>query len=279
MPLEQTGNAITFYGFYTKSGLGVTGLTVTADVWEVEIDGSATELQSAAGATEIGDGLYRYILASGSVDAEGEYLCVFKTAGDVDQKHIAACWTVSRAGIENLDAAMSSRSAAATALTDATWTDARAGYLDELAAANIPADLDAVLADTNELQVDDYPTSIAAIKAETALIVADTNELQVDDYPTSIAAVQTAVDAILLDTGTEGVVLTAAAIDAIHDEVIEGTLTYRQITRILLAVLAGISTGGGTTSVAFRNVADDADRVAATVTGVGNRTAITLDGS
>ena len=75
------------------------------------------------------------------------------------------------------------------------------------------------------------------------------------------------------------VVLTAAAIDAIHDEVIEGTLTSRQIARIILAVLAGISTGGGTTSVAFRNVADDTDRVAATVTGVGNRTAVTLDGS
>jgi hypothetical protein len=37
---------------------------------------------------------------------------------------------------------------AATALTNAIWTDARAGYLDELGAANIPADLDAVLADT-----------------------------------------------------------------------------------------------------------------------------------
>lgn len=40
---------------------------------------------------------------------------------------------------------------AATALSTATWTGARAGYLDELAAANIPADLDAVLADTNNL--------------------------------------------------------------------------------------------------------------------------------
>jgi hypothetical protein len=79
-------------------------------------------------------------------------------------------------------------------------------------------------ADTNELQTDDYPTSIAAIKAETALIVADTNELQTDwanggrldlivdaivadtnelqadDYPTSIAAVQTTADAIETDT-------------------------------------------------------------------------------
>jgi len=37
---------------------------------------------------------------------------------------------------------------AATALSDATWTDARAGYLDELAAANLPADIDNILADT-----------------------------------------------------------------------------------------------------------------------------------
>ena len=92
---------------------------------------------------------------------------------------------------------------AATALTDATWTDARAGYLDELAAANMPADLDAVLADTNELQSDDVPGLIGALNDPTAVairtemdanstqlaaIVADTNELQTDDVPGLIAA-------------------------------------------------------------------------------------------
>lgn len=64
---------------------------------------------------------------------------------------------------------------AATALSNVTWTDARGGYLDELAAANIPADLDAVLADTNELQTDltdggRLDLLIDAIKAETDLI-------------------------------------------------------------------------------------------------------------
>lgn len=34
---------------------------------------------------------------------------------------------------------------AATALSNVTWTDARAGYLDELGAANIPADIDTLL--------------------------------------------------------------------------------------------------------------------------------------
>lgn len=49
---------------------------------------------------------------------------------------------------------------------------------------------------------------IAAIKAETAAIVADTNELQVDDYPTSIAAVKTVVDAI--QAKTDDLTFTAA---------------------------------------------------------------------
>jgi hypothetical protein len=44
------------------------------------------------------------------------------------------------------------------ATMDDAYTATRGGYLDELAAANIPADLDLVLADTNELQSDDYPT-------------------------------------------------------------------------------------------------------------------------
>lgn len=41
-----------------------------------------------------------------------------------------------------------------SAAAASAYTAARAGYLDELAAANMPADLDKVLADTNELQTD-----------------------------------------------------------------------------------------------------------------------------
>jgi hypothetical protein len=40
-----------------------------------------------------------------------------------------------------IDAAITTRAASATALSNATWTDARAGYLDELAAANLPTDV------------------------------------------------------------------------------------------------------------------------------------------
>jgi len=76
------------------------------------------------------------------------------------------------------------------------------GRLAELDGANLPADVDTILADTNELQTDDYPTSIAAIKAETALIVADTNELQTDDTPGALAAIDAKIDVIdgIVDT-------------------------------------------------------------------------------
>ena len=100
---------------------------------------------------------------------------------------------------------------------------------DDATGTSAYSDVALILADTGELQADDYPTSIAAVqttvdaievgtvtnatgadvatdvvalKAETVLILADTGELQADDYPTSIAAVQTTVDAIEVDTGT-----------------------------------------------------------------------------
>lgn len=106
------------------------------------------------------------------------------------------------------------------------YTAARAVYLDELAAANIPAD--------------------------------------VDTLKTCCTKVDTATDGLA---------------DKVADEVYEGTLTLRQIVRIMLAVLAGKSSGGGTATIKFRDEADAKDRVTATVEADGDRTAMTLDGT
>lgn len=103
--MEQQGNALTFLAFYSEDGLGKTGLTVTIDVYR-----NGSEVVTAGSATEVGDGLYSYTLASGTVNAEGLYAAVFKTATDtVDQQHIPSLWIVGKGGIENLDAAVSSR--------------------------------------------------------------------------------------------------------------------------------------------------------------------------
>ena len=100
------------------------------------------------------------------------------------------------------------------------------------------ASIDAIEADTNELQADDVPGLIATldavvdtVKAETALIVADTNELQTDDVPGLIATLDAVVDtvkvdtaAILVDTGTtlDGKINT---IDGIVDSILVDTDT------------------------------------------------------
>ena len=60
---------------------------------------------------------------------------------------------------------------------------------------------------------------------------------------------------------------------------IEGSTTLQQALTIMLAALAGKSSGGGTTAVAFRDVADGKNRISATVDVNGNRTSVTIDGS
>ena len=106
--IEQISNAISFYGFFIESKVGKTGLTVTVDVWRINTAGTATEVVTGGSATEVGDGLYRYTLAVGSVTVEGEYVCVFKTATtSVDQQHIPALWVIQKAGVENLDVSLS----------------------------------------------------------------------------------------------------------------------------------------------------------------------------
>jgi hypothetical protein len=67
-------------------------------------------------------------------------------------------------------------------------------------------------------------------------------------------------------------------VDQIHDEVVEGSLTFRKIMKILLSFAAGKSTGGGTATISFNDNADTKARITATTDENGNRTAVTLDG-
>ena len=68
--------------------------------------------------------------------------------------------------------------------------------------------------------------------------------------------------------------------DAVLDEVVEGSTTLRQAIRLALSVLTGKSSGGGTATLVFRDIGDTKDRISATVDADGNRTAIgTRDGA
>ena len=122
--LQQTNNEIRFFSFYTAEKVGVTGLSVSLDIY-----GPSGSITSAVSATEVGSGLYSYTLTGTSVTATGEYVAVFKTATtSVDLQHIPSLWAVNRAGVDNLDATISSRSTATTAgIADAVWDEALTG--------------------------------------------------------------------------------------------------------------------------------------------------------
>jgi hypothetical protein len=71
----------------------------------------------------------------------------------------------------------------------------------------------------------------------------------------------------------------AAATDSVIDEVVEGSLTLRQVLRLLLAALAGKASGGGTSEITFQDYADSKPRITAIVDASGNRTTVVLDGT
>lgn len=111
---------------------------------------------------------------------------------------------VSRFTENSLEQAPSGTGASAATIADAVWNEAAA---DHVAAGSFGVqagtDIDAILADTNELQTDDIPSAISGLNDPTAVtirteidsnstqlaaIVTDTNELQTDDIPTLIGA-------------------------------------------------------------------------------------------
>jgi len=78
-------------------------------------------------------------------------------------------------------------------------------------------------------------------------------------------------------TDKAGFALSAAGVDAIIDDAVEGTLTLRQAIRLIVSLIAGKSTGGGTTSLKYRDYGDTKDRLTFTVDANGNRSAVTRD--
>jgi hypothetical protein len=66
------------------------------------------------------------------------------------------------------------------------------------------------------------------------------------------------------------------AVDAILDEVVEGSTTMRQMLRGFAAALLSKVSGASGTTVTFRDIGDTKDRIVSTVDSYGNRPSITL---
>jgi len=142
--IEQTSTSVKFLAFFTALKTGKTGLTVTIDIY----DPSGTQIVTGGSATAIGGGLYAYTLSTNN-SAEGEYAAIFKTSDTtVDAQHIPSLWVLGRAGVENLDAAVSSRSTltaeqvnaeADTALSDVGLTSTITGRIDQAVSTRLAA--------------------------------------------------------------------------------------------------------------------------------------------
>ena len=160
--LEQVSTSVKFLAFFTAGKTGKTGLTVTIDIY----DPSGTQIVTGGSATAVGGGLYSYTLSSNN-SSEGEYAAIFKTTDStVDSQHIPSLWVLGRAGVENLDAATSSRlpsssyAAAPSVTAIRTELDSNSTKL-----ANLDATISSRLADADYTAPTSAPTAAAVATA------------------------------------------------------------------------------------------------------------------
>ena len=108
--LTQLSEPLVFRAYYRIGGTGKTGL---ADVTATVYGPSGAVLVSAQAATEIGGGLYQYILSGSYTVIAGAYTALFSTANAaVNTQQLAAEWLVGDNWLQSIDAAISSRLAA-----------------------------------------------------------------------------------------------------------------------------------------------------------------------
>ena len=166
MPLEQIGQSLLWIAGYTDGGNVKTGLAVTVNVWEFIVGGVKARIVNADNATEAGDGLYWYELASGSVDEHAIYVAVFFTAGTADQQDIFADWVVGPTWVENVDAASSTLATAAALATVQADLDNPAQYMADVTALATSAALAVAQADLDN--PDQYKADLTGISTLTA---------------------------------------------------------------------------------------------------------------
>lgn len=223
---------------------GKTGLTLTITASK---DGAAFASISPT-VTERGSGWYSVALTAAHTDTLGD-LALHVTAAGADPADMVL---LVEAGATDVDVSTRLATASYTAPLDAAGTRGALG----MAAANLDAQLAAISAfiDTEVAAI------LAAVDTEVGAIKAKT-----DNLPASPAA-----------TGDQ-MALTAAAIDAILDDPIEGTVTLRQMIRGFAAALLAKLSGADINSPVFRDILDTKDRISATTDAAGNRLAVTLD--
>ena len=248
----------------TGASITLTGLAVT-DI-EIYKDGSVTQRASDAGYTLLDTDGIDFDALTGihgfSIDLSDNTDAGFYAVGPWYHVVVSSV-TVDAQTVSFIAAAFrivsATRGLAGTALPAAA-ADAAGGLpISDAGGLDLDARIDAAIT-----------TRLAPTVAGRTLDVTATGEAGLDLDNTAGALGTAQFDAAFLTAA----LMAADAVDEILDEVIEGTLTLRQMCRLFLAALAGKTTGGG---LNFRDNADLKDRIAATVDASNNRTTVTLD--
>lgn len=136
--------------------------------------------------------------------------------------------------------------------------------------ATVDGIVDAIKAKTDNLPAD--PADDSDIDSQLAAIKSVVDNVHDTDLP----AVKTETAAILEDTGTTLPAAIASVDTDILAATVEGTYSVQEVLRIMVGVLAGKVSGGGTTTLTFRDLSDTLNIVAATVDSSGNRSGVTI---
>ena len=152
----------------------------------------------------------------------------------------------------------------------------------------IKLSLSTLLADTSALKV-----SVSSILNETSAILADTSSLKVDSTAIKLSlstlladtsSIKVSVSSILNETTaiiTAISAMPATVLGVINSQIIDSTITDLERRRIELAVLAGPTSGAGTTRMEFAaaGTASTKVRLVSILSTLGERSGVVLDGT
>jgi hypothetical protein len=164
---------------------------------------------------------------------------------------------------DNLTFSICTHDADTGALTDTSAAPAYRVYEDETATAILTGTM-AKLDDANTLG---FYTELIACTTANGFEIGKSYTIYIE------ATVDGITGGIAYGFTVENVAVMA---DAVHDEVVDGTVTFRQSTRIQNSSCAGEVSGAATTTILIRDLGDTKTRLTATVDADGNRTAVVL---
>ncbi len=290
---DPTGVGTLLTRLGTPSNLGG-GATVAANLSDIEAQTDDIGV-AGAGLTALGDvrlaNLDATVSSRSSLDAAGVRSAVGLASANLDTQLDAlptaaetadAVWDEDATGHQTggtFGQAIGDPGADTNTIFKATVTDATGATVGvDVAAVLADTSTDGVIVATNNDKTN-YTVATGGIAAASfAAGAIDAAAIAADAIGSSELA-DGAITAAKIATGAiDADALAADAVDEIFDELVgDTTVTFRQAVRLFLAALGGKVSGAGTTSITFRNVADDTNRIIATVDADGNRSAITLN--